>query len=163
MAKKAAKQKAPTVWKTEVFQLIDRLSSDRALLERAVTALRDGASLVDVGVASRALEGDDERKKHVAKHWLGDERLQRVLGQALLRAGELALERRLPIDAYWVFAGKRPRAAVSWNDRQVTLIVVRPAPTIPKKVQKAKKQARSKREEGPGPPPPPPPQIEQFR
>jgi hypothetical protein len=154
MAARKANSKPPTVWKTRVFELIDRVSSDRALLERAVAALRSGASLVDVGVASRTIDDDPDRKQHLADHWLDGKRLQRVLGQALLRAGELALEHRIPIDAYWVFSGKRPRAAVSWNDRQVTLIVVRPAPKIPRKLRAGKLVDAKARPE---------PQIEQFR
>ena len=148
----AAKLKPPTVYKTRVFDLIDRVSGDRALLERAVAALRDGASLVDVGVASGTIEDDRKRKTHLDEHWLGGKPAQRVLGQALLRAGELALERRLPIDAYWVFAGKRLRAAVSWNEQQVTLIVVRPLPKVPRKLRAAKR-AKTK----------PHPRIENFR
>jgi hypothetical protein len=119
----------PTVAKTRVFELIERLSGNRELLERSVTALRAGGSLLDVGVLSGAIEGDAKRKAHLEEHWIGGERAQRVLGQALLRAGELALERRLPVDAYWVFAGRRLEAAVCHNERQVTLIVVTPYPS----------------------------------
>ena len=126
-----AKLRPRTVWKTEVFRTIDRLSRDRAAVERALDDLRRGESMVEVGVRNRLIKGGDDRMRHLAEHWLGDEQAGRVLRRGLIRAAELALERGLPIDAYWVFAGSNLEVAVSANDRQITLIVVTPFPDVP--------------------------------
>jgi len=126
-----AKGRPRTVWKTEVFRTIDRLSRDRAAVERALGDLRRGESMLEVGARNRLIEGGDERMRHLAEHWLGDEQAGRVLRRGLIRAAELALERDLPIDAYWVFAGSSLEVAVATNDRQITLIVVTPFPDVP--------------------------------
>ena len=126
-----AKRKPPTVFKTRVFDLIDQLSGNPDVLRRAVGDLRKGASLIHVAVRSDAIEDDEERKRHIEEHWIGGEHEQQVLAQALIRAGELALERGTPVDAYWVFAGSRFEVAVSHNEQQVTLLVVTPFPDVP--------------------------------
>jgi hypothetical protein len=126
-----AKSRPPTVFKTRVFDLIDQLSGNPDILATAVGALQKGSSLIDVGVLCGAIEDDEERKGHLEEHWIGGEREQRVLSRALIRAGELALERGVPVDAYWVFAGCRLEVAVSPGPRQVTLLVVTPFPDIP--------------------------------
>jgi len=125
------KRRPRRVWKTEVFRAIDRLSRDRAAVERALEDLRRGGPMVEVGARNRLIEGGDERMRHLAEHWLGDEQAGRVLRRGLIRAAELALERDLPIDAYWVFAGSSLEVAVSANDRQITLLVVTPFPDVP--------------------------------
>ena len=126
-----AKPKPPTVYKTRVLDLIDRLSKDPDVLRRSIDQLKKGDSLIQVGAVSGVVEGDDQRKDHIEQHWLGDARRQQVFATALIRAGELALERGLPIDAYWVFAGSRFEVAVSHNREQVTLLVVTPLPDVP--------------------------------
>jgi hypothetical protein len=125
------KLRPSTVCKTLVFELIDRLSTDREALASAVEALRSGESLIEAGVLSGVIEDDDERKGHIGAHWIGGQAEQRVLTEGLIRAGELALEKSVPVDAYWVFAGNQFEVAVSHNQQQVTLLVVTPYPDVP--------------------------------
>lgn len=126
-----AKEKPPTLFKTEVLEGIDRASQDPALLRRALDALREGVPLLEIGTRTDTVRGDDDRRAHLDAHWLGDEHDRGVLTRALIRAGELALEHGVPIDAYWVFAGSRREIGVSFNERQVTLLIVTPFPDIP--------------------------------
>jgi hypothetical protein len=127
----AAKAKLPTVYKTDVFERIDRASEDPDVLRRAVEALKKGASLLEVGAQSGTVRGDEEREGHLDAHWLGDEHERGVLTRALVRAGELALEHGVPIDAYWVFAGSCREIGVCYNGRQVTMLVATPFPDVP--------------------------------
>jgi hypothetical protein len=125
-----AKVKPPGVFKTGVFELIDRISENPEVLKRAVRELKKGKSLIEVGVLSGVIEDDEERKRHLEEHWIGGRRDQQVLTRAVIRAGELCLERGVPADAYWIFAGSRLEVAVSHNDRQVTVLVVTPYPDV---------------------------------
>jgi hypothetical protein len=127
-------QKKPilaTVAKTRVFDLIGRLSTDPDALQPVVEALRNGTSLIEAGVLGNVIEDDEQRKAHIGAHWIGGDREQRILAQALVRAGELALQDGVPIDAYWVFAGDQFEAAVCRSQQQVTVLVVTPYPNVP--------------------------------
>jgi hypothetical protein len=125
---RSVKLKARTVWKTEVWKLIDGISRDRTALENAVNALKGPASLIELGVRNGYIGDDPDRARHIEEHWLGDAHGQRVLREGLIKAGERALELGVPVDAYWVFAGDRLEVAVSENERQITLLVVTPFP-----------------------------------
>lgn len=126
-----AKARLPTIFKTRVFEEIDRISGDPAAVRAAVASLRDGAALLQTAVERGAVEDDAERRAHLEAHWIGDPAQQEVLRRALVRAGELAIEHRVPLDTYFVFAGAKREIAVSWNERQVTMIVVTPFPDVP--------------------------------
>jgi hypothetical protein len=125
------KENLPTVFKTRVFDLIDRASQNREVLSQALSELKQGKSLLEVGISAGTIEGDEDRRRHLDAHWLGNQHERSVLSRALIRAGDLALEHRMPIDIYWVFAARRFEVAVSWNRQQVTVLVIRPFPNIP--------------------------------
>ncbi len=125
-----AKLRAPTVYKTEVFERIDRLSRDPEQTRRAIESLRSGSGLLDVASEAGAIGGGDGRREHLERHWLGSETDREVLRRALVRAGELVLEHRVPADVYWVFAGDRREVGVSYSGQQVTVIVVTPFPDV---------------------------------
>ena len=126
----AAKQILKRVRKTEVLKQIDELSKDRGALRKVVSDLREKstAPLLEIGALHRCVDGDHERKQHLQEHWLADQHSEAVLREALLTAGERALELNLPTDSYWIFAGDRFEVAICESSQQITLLIVAPFP-----------------------------------
>lgn len=64
--------------------------------------------------------------------WRAHQPIEPTVRQSLIKALELAAERNLPIESCWLWAGNQFQVIVTYNDSQVTrLILTPPPPDIP--------------------------------
>ena len=111
-------------------------SRDSNKIERALADLQQGTkSLIQIAEEFSFVRTDGERD-HLANHWLGDipwfpnePYVESILRQGFIEACEMALKRRVPIEAYWTCAGPEAKFEVSacGSLNQVTLIIATPS------------------------------------
>jgi hypothetical protein len=119
-----------------------------------------------LGVVTKADEVDE--RQHVLKHWFSqevnegwwpthpDQPVEHLLRKALIEALDVAVQKDLPVDTYWICAGDHPfEAFVCWNKRQVTLLILTPGgweahpqDYAPIKVDETVKELTKLRDEG---------------
>ncbi len=142
-------RKLSQIAKGGILGRMDLLSRDRERVAKALAGLREDVEvpLVTLGVEfgyvldgrseGKGVDGDEAR--HLAQHWFDPENgwwrdspdVEQIFRQALIKAGELALEHRLPVDTYWICAGERVEIDVTLSREQVTMIVKTPMPPTP--------------------------------
>ena len=126
-----AKLGTRTVSKGTVLRRMDGLSRDRRIMAKALADLEKGeAGLADLGVNNGYVESTPEEHDHIRDHWLRDPADAQALRNGLILAAKRALKLNLPVDSYWVCAGSRLEVAVCESDRQITMLIIAPFPSV---------------------------------
>ncbi len=137
---------AYAVSKPSIFKRLERLSHDTALVRRSLQDLqkRPKASLVDLGLVHGLVPKAGPDAAHLRDDWfdpsggwwvgLGD--IEKLARKALIKAGQLALRFKVPIDAYWVRGSDKIGIVVSKSEQQITIFVFSPFPPRGERVGK---------------------------
>ncbi|HYD47223.1 MAG TPA: MauE/DoxX family redox-associated membrane protein [Terriglobales bacterium] len=126
-----------SVFKPPLLERLDEvLQSDK--LHEVVRDLRDDrvANLIDIGIRYQIITNAEGEEECLRQGWLDPVNgwwrelgeLEPILRRGLLRAGDMALRHKLPIESYWVIAGEGLRVAVAKGKRQINLLVISPTP-----------------------------------
>ena len=130
-------QKGPT------FQKLDTLSRDRDRRRAFLHALKD-ASRDYVDIFTEFQIASDAQARHYRRHWYdpnwanstdvwwpGCQPIEPLARAGMIRAFEEAVTRNLPVDNYWIGVGESFETSISWNERQITRIMLTPPPPPP--------------------------------
>jgi uncharacterized membrane protein len=126
----------PAVSKPAVLRRMDALARDPAVMQAALEAIRANPDLqlLDLGVQHGYVENTDAEAGHLRRDWFDSTEgwwhhlppIEPVLRQAFIKAAELALEHKLPVDSYWIRRGDTFEVAVCQSDHQITLLFMSP-------------------------------------
>ena len=124
--------------KPEVLRRMDMLSRNPDVMAAALKAIESqpGTPLIELGLAHGYVDPKPGERDHLARDWF-DVRdgwwknmpaIEPVLRAAFIRAGRLALEAKLPVDAYWIRGGDRFEVAMGKSDSAIVLLFLSPLP-----------------------------------
>jgi hypothetical protein len=122
--------------KGAIHKKVDPLVNDRNLLERRqslLTALKDWSRdyvqlLMEYAGLTEA-EADYLRQTWYNPRggwWPEHQPIEPIIRQSLITAIELAVERNLPLDSYWLCIGDQFQVIVACSDHQVTRLILTP-------------------------------------
>lgn len=127
-----------TICKPPVLQRLDAFSKNLLATEPFLKALKteSGKSLVDIAVAHRCIDDTAEQAGCLRRRWFDRETgwwkdlppAEPVVRKSLIRAAELALEHKLPLDCYWVLGADQIKVVLCKSDQQITVLFLSPAP-----------------------------------
>ena len=127
-----------TITKGKILARIDEVSQDGARLKEFLNDLRTSNSdLVTILVRQRVVLPKRE-ETHMREYWFGswwpNTRAERIVREGLVTAFARAFSegsggKPLPLDCYWICReDKTVQVSISWNDRQVVLLIFTPMP-----------------------------------
>jgi len=129
----------PSVSKPAILRRMDRLARDPKVMEAALHDLQTQPDkpLLDLGLLHQYVETAGGEAEHLRKDWFDHEHgwwqhlpaIEPIARAALIKAGELAVERRLPVDCYWIQGHDTFEVAICVSDVQITLLFM--SPNIP--------------------------------
>jgi uncharacterized membrane protein len=138
-----------TISKPPVLRRLDELSRNLLATEPFLKALKAEAnrSLVDVAVTHKCIE-EGEQARCLRRCWFDHEEgwwkelppAEPIVRKGLIRAAELALEHKLPLDCYWVLGADQIKVSICKSANQITVLFLSPLP--PSDVSLARFQAR---------------------
>jgi uncharacterized membrane protein len=127
-----------TISKPPVLQRLDALSRNLLATEPFLKSLKTepGKSLVDIALAHKCIENNPDQAGCLRRFWFDRETgwwkdlppSEPVLRKALIRAAELALEHKLPLDCYWVLGADQIKVAICKSEQQITVLFLSPTP-----------------------------------
>jgi uncharacterized membrane protein len=127
-----------TIVKLPMLRRLDDLSKNLHLLEPLLKSLKTDTqrSLVDIGIQHKCVEETNNEAGCLRQRWFDREQgwwkdlpaAEPVLRSGLIRAGELVLEHKLPLDCYWVLGADQIKVAICKSESQVTVLFLSPMP-----------------------------------
>lgn len=127
-----------TISKPPVLQQLDALSKNLLATEPFLKALKveTGKSLVDIAIAHKCIESTGDQAGCLRRFWFDSERgwwkdlppSEPILRKGVIRAAELVLEHKLPLDCYWVLGAEQIKVAVCKSEHQITVLFLSPMP-----------------------------------
>ena len=143
-----------SVSKPAILKRLDKLSRNQALVRRSLADLRKKrkASLVELGLVYGHVPAKGTDAAHLRDDWFdqgggwwaGLGNVEATARKALIKAGQLVLRNKLPIDSYWVCGGDSIEFVVAKSDYQITFLIVSPSP--PPRIPRPLKGARQGRQ-----------------
>lgn len=139
-----------TIFKPPLLKRIDELSKNLLLIEPLLKALKmeTQRSLVDIGVQHKCIEAASDEASCLRQRWFDREHgwwkelppAEPVLRRGFIRAFELIVEHKLPLDCYWALGADQIKVAVTKSEHQVTVLILSPA--VPADAQLGRSHAR---------------------
>ncbi len=129
-------KRLPPIMKGEILRRMEQLARDRAVVSAMLRGLMNEPerSLVDLAIEHGYIKNSDEEAGHIRNDWFSPEggwfpqirAVEPVIRAGFIKAGELVLEHRLPVDAYVVAGYDRVEVVVCKSDQQITILVLCP-------------------------------------
>jgi hypothetical protein len=111
-----------------------RVNGSQQALEELLDALKDPSqNYVDILQSFAGVT--PQEAAHLSQTWYGPQcwwpalhPMEPLVRQSLIKALEVARDRRLPINSYWLCAGNQFRVIVIYDNLQVFRLILTPAP-----------------------------------
>jgi len=139
-----------TIVKPPLLKRIDELSKNLHLVEPLLKALKTETqrSLVDIGVQHKCIDAASDEASCLRQRWFDPEHgwwkdlppAEPVVRRGFIRALDLIIEHKLPLDCYWVLGADQVKVAVSKSEQQVTVLFL--SPTVPADARVARAHSR---------------------
>jgi uncharacterized membrane protein len=126
-----------TISKPPVLRRLDELSRNLLATEPFLRALKTSPNspLVDLAIAHKCIE-EGEQARCLRQRWFDREQgwwkdlppAEPIVRKGVIRAAEMALEHKLPLDCYWVLGGDQIKVAICKSGQQITVLFLSPLP-----------------------------------
>ncbi|MBI3782189.1 MAG: hypothetical protein HY270_02190 [Deltaproteobacteria bacterium] len=138
-SKSSAKRRGISISKPKILKRMEKLARDRSVVKAALHDLKTkpDASLLELGLVHGYVTSAKDAQ-HLLDDWFDPEdgwwhelpENESVLRKGLIKAGELVMRYKLPVDCYWVRGGERIELIVTKSAQQITLLFVSPPPPL---------------------------------
>ena len=135
--KASDKRQGISISKPRLLRRMEKLARNQRVVKAALHDLKTkpDVSLLELGLQHGYVTSAKDAQ-HLLNDWFDPEdgwwrelpENEAVLRKGLIKAGEILVRRRLPVDCYWLRGGERIQLIITVSAHQMTLLFVSPRP-----------------------------------
>jgi hypothetical protein len=136
-SKASVKRYGVSISKPKLLGRMERLARNQRVVRAALHDLKTkpGVSLLELGLQHGYVTSAHDAQ-HLLNDWFDPEdgwwrelpENESVLRKGLIKAGEILVRHKLPVDCYWLRGGDRIQLIITKSAHQITVVFVSPPP-----------------------------------